>query len=94
MEDDNINEYEVWHGLAKLYSILSHWKDAETCLTKARMLKEYSAETLHTEGKSLTILPKKLKKENLIQYRVHYISKTRFYCCFIWAETPSLSQKK
>ncbi|KAI3468939.1 hypothetical protein Pfo_025602 [Paulownia fortunei] len=50
VEDDNINEYEVWHGLAKLYSILSHWKDAEICLTKARTLKEYSAETLHTEG--------------------------------------------
>ncbi|KAG8374735.1 hypothetical protein BUALT_Bualt10G0026800 [Buddleja alternifolia] len=50
VEDDKINEYEVWHGLAKLYSSLSHWKDAEICLGKARMLKEYSAETLHTEG--------------------------------------------
>ncbi|KAL0312904.1 UNVERIFIED_CONTAM: protein NPG1 [Sesamum radiatum] len=50
MEDDNVNEYEVWHGLAKLYSSLSHWKDAEVCLGKARKLKEYSAETLHTEG--------------------------------------------
>ncbi|KAL2231759.1 UNVERIFIED_CONTAM: Protein NPG1, partial [Sesamum indicum] len=50
MEEDNINEYEVWHGLAKLYSSLSHWKDAEVCLGKARKLKEYSAETLHTEG--------------------------------------------
>ncbi|KAL0331476.1 UNVERIFIED_CONTAM: protein NPG1 [Sesamum angustifolium] len=49
MEDDNVNEYEVWHGLAKLYSSLSHWKDAEVCLGKARKLKEYSAETLHTE---------------------------------------------
>ncbi|KAK6157989.1 hypothetical protein DH2020_005303 [Rehmannia glutinosa] len=50
VEDDNINEYEVWHGLAQLYSILSHWKDAEICLEKARTLKEYSAEILHTEG--------------------------------------------
>ncbi|EYU32843.1 hypothetical protein ABFS82_01G093900 [Erythranthe guttata] len=50
VEDDNIDEYEVWHGLAKLYSILSHWKDAEVCLEKARTLKEYSAESLHTEG--------------------------------------------
>ncbi|KAK4483602.1 hypothetical protein RD792_010801 [Penstemon davidsonii] len=36
VEDDKINEYEVWHGLAKLYSSLSHWKDAEICLEKAR----------------------------------------------------------
>ncbi|GER30505.1 tetratricopeptide repeat (TPR)-containing protein [Striga asiatica] len=50
VEDGNVNEYEVWHGLAQLYSILSHWKDAEICLTKARSLKEYSAEILHAEG--------------------------------------------
>ncbi|XP_073118730.1 protein NPG1 isoform X2 [Henckelia pumila] len=50
VEDDKINEYEVWHGLAKLYSSLSHWKDAEICLQKASALKEYSAEILHTEG--------------------------------------------
>ncbi|KAL1548997.1 Protein npg1 [Salvia divinorum] len=50
VEDWNANEFEVWHGLAKLYSTLSHWKDAEVCLGKARTLKEYSPETLHTEG--------------------------------------------
>ncbi|KAK3002035.1 hypothetical protein RJ639_022546 [Escallonia herrerae] len=50
-EDDKVNEYEVWHGLANLYSSLSHWNDAEICLGKARALIEYSAETLHTEGK-------------------------------------------
>ncbi|PIN24754.1 putative calmodulin-binding protein [Handroanthus impetiginosus] len=50
VEVDNVNEYEVWHGLAKLYSSLSHWKDAEICLGKARTLKEYSAETLRTQG--------------------------------------------
>ncbi|KAL2482044.1 tetratricopeptide repeat (TPR)-containing protein [Forsythia ovata] len=50
VEDDKINEYEVWHGLANLYSSLCHWKDAEICLGKARGLIEYSAETLHTEG--------------------------------------------
>ncbi|KAG6783938.1 hypothetical protein POTOM_009620 [Populus tomentosa] len=27
--DDRVNEYEVWHGLADLYSRLSHWKDME-----------------------------------------------------------------
>ncbi|KAK3011349.1 hypothetical protein RJ639_012800 [Escallonia herrerae] len=50
-EDDKVNEYEVWHGLANLYSSLSHWNDAEICLGKARALIEYSAETLHAEGK-------------------------------------------
>lgn len=50
IEDDKVNEFEVWHGLAKLYSRLSYWKDAEICLGKAKELNEYSAETLHTEG--------------------------------------------
>ncbi|KAJ7953345.1 tetratricopeptide repeat protein 7A-like [Quillaja saponaria] len=49
-EDDKVNEFEVWHGLAILYSSLSHLKDAEICLQKARELKQYSAATLHTEG--------------------------------------------
>ncbi|XP_047330614.1 protein NPG1-like [Impatiens glandulifera] len=49
-DDDKVNEFQVWHGLANLYSSLSHWKDAEICLDKARGLIEYSAETLHTEG--------------------------------------------
>ncbi|KAK2968827.1 hypothetical protein RJ640_028220 [Escallonia rubra] len=49
-EDDKVNEYEVWHGLANLYSSLSHWNDAEICLGKARALIEYSAETLHRRG--------------------------------------------
>ncbi|CAK7346624.1 unnamed protein product [Dovyalis caffra] len=49
-EDDRVNEYEVWHGLADLYYRLSHWKDMEVCLGKARELKQYSAEVIHTEG--------------------------------------------
>ncbi|KAI5339801.1 PREDICTED: tetratricopeptide repeat [Prunus dulcis] len=50
VEDDKVDEFEVWHGLADLYSSLSHWKDAEICLSKASELKRHSAETLHTEG--------------------------------------------
>ncbi|XWS30094.1 hypothetical protein CRYUN_Cryun24cG0088500 [Craigia yunnanensis] len=50
VEDDKVNEFEVWHGLANLYSSLSYWKDAEICLRKAREMKQYSAELLHTEG--------------------------------------------
>jgi len=46
-----VSEFEVWLGLAKLYSTLSHWKDIEVCLEKACSLRQYSAEMLHTEGK-------------------------------------------
>ncbi|XP_021274257.1 protein NPG1 isoform X1 [Herrania umbratica] len=48
--DDKVNEFEVWHGLANLYSSLSHWKDVEICLKKAREMKPYSAKLLLTEG--------------------------------------------
>lgn len=50
LEDDKVNEFEVWQGLANLYSSLSHWKDAEICLDKAREMKPFSASILHTEG--------------------------------------------
>ncbi|OAY60689.1 protein NPG1 [Manihot esculenta] len=50
VDDEKVNEFEVWHGLADLYSRLSHWKDVEVCLGKARGLKQYAAELLHTEG--------------------------------------------
>ncbi|XP_009133568.1 protein NPG1 [Brassica rapa] len=51
MEEDKVNEFEVWHGLAYLYSSLSHWNDVEVCLKKAGELKQYSASMLHTEGR-------------------------------------------
>ncbi|XP_039146181.1 protein NPG1-like isoform X1 [Dioscorea cayenensis subsp. rotundata] len=47
---DRINEFEVWQGLANLYSSLSHWRDAEICLEKAKMLKPFSAATMHVQG--------------------------------------------
>ncbi|CAH9106593.1 unnamed protein product [Cuscuta europaea] len=50
VEEAKVNECEVWHGLANLYSSLSRWQDAEICLAKARALVEYSPETLHIEG--------------------------------------------
>lgn len=50
VEDENVSEFEVWRGLANLYSGLSHWRDAEICLEKSRTLKPYSASTLHIEG--------------------------------------------
>ncbi|VVB03184.1 unnamed protein product [Arabis nemorensis] len=51
MEEDKVNEFEVWHGLAYLYSSLAHWNDVEVCLKKAGELKQYSASMLHTEGR-------------------------------------------
>ncbi|CAI8608844.1 unnamed protein product [Vicia faba] len=48
--DDQISEFDVWHGLANLYASLSHWKDAEICLQKARELKQYSAATTQIQG--------------------------------------------
>ncbi|GAV59996.1 TPR_2 domain-containing protein [Cephalotus follicularis] len=50
VENDRLNEFEVWLGLANLYSSLSYWKDVEICLVKARELKQYSAEIRLTEG--------------------------------------------
>lgn len=48
-----MNEFEVWNGLANLYSSVSHWKDAEICLGKAVEMKDYSVESLHLLGKKL-----------------------------------------
>ncbi|CAD5190858.1 protein NPG1-like [Musa acuminata AAA Group] len=53
VEDDDFNEFEVWQGLANLYSGLSHWRDAEICLEKAGALKPFSSSILHTEGSML-----------------------------------------
>lgn len=69
--DDRVNEYEVWHGLADLYYRLSHWKDMEVCLGKARELKQYSAEVLYTEGVMLQGRGK-LKKPCLLILMLFY----------------------
>ncbi|XXG79015.1 hypothetical protein AAC387_Pa09g0176 [Persea americana] len=47
---DSVGEFEVWQGLATVYSSLSRWRDAGICLEKAKVLKQYSAATFHTEG--------------------------------------------
>ncbi|XXG84599.1 hypothetical protein AAC387_Pa10g2087 [Persea americana] len=48
--NNQVSECEVWQCLATLYASLSHWNDAEICLEKARMLKQYCPATLNTEG--------------------------------------------
>ncbi|KAL9244270.1 hypothetical protein vseg_018066 [Gypsophila vaccaria] len=50
VDGEKVDEFDVWLGLANLYSTLSHWKDVEVCLEKAQSLRQYSAEALHTEG--------------------------------------------
>lgn len=50
-----MSEFEVWQGLANLYSSLSYWRDAEICLQKAKALKTYSATTLHAEGEETSV---------------------------------------
>lgn len=54
--DGSVTEFEIWQGLANLYSSLSYWRDAEICLKKARALKSYSAATLHAEGEARFII--------------------------------------
>ncbi|KAF7092617.1 hypothetical protein CFC21_095082 [Triticum aestivum] len=49
-EAGGVTEFEIWQGLANLYSGLSHTRDAEVCLQKATALKSYSAATLEAEG--------------------------------------------
>uniref|UniRef100_A0A7N0U9Z1 Tetratricopeptide repeat protein 7A n=3 Tax=Kalanchoe fedtschenkoi TaxID=63787 RepID=A0A7N0U9Z1_KALFE len=50
VHEEKISEFDVWHGLANLYSSLSHWKDVEICLDKCNEFKGFSVETLHAEG--------------------------------------------
>ncbi|KAG0612639.1 hypothetical protein M758_6G043200 [Ceratodon purpureus] len=45
-----VEEVEVWHDLAQVYTQLKQWGDAETCLEKARVLESYSAATWHITG--------------------------------------------
>jgi hypothetical protein len=50
-----VEEAEVWHDLAHVYSQLKQWEDAETCLEKARLLDSYSAATWHKTGEDLKL---------------------------------------
>ena len=50
-----VEEVEVWHDLAQVYTQLKQWGDAETCLEKARVLESYSAATWHITGENLNL---------------------------------------
>ncbi|KAF8114474.1 hypothetical protein N665_0036s0009 [Sinapis alba] len=43
-------ELGTWHDLAHIYIDLSQWRDAETCLTRSRLIAPYSPVRYHTEG--------------------------------------------
>lgn len=43
-------EMETWHDLAKLYTSLSQWRDAEVCLSKSKAIDPHSASRWHATG--------------------------------------------
>ncbi|EPS61061.1 hypothetical protein M569_13738 [Genlisea aurea] len=43
-------EMETWHDLARVYSSLSQWNDAEICLKKSEAIDPHSASRLHSQG--------------------------------------------
>lgn len=51
-----VEEVEVWQDLSRVYTQLKQWKDAETCLEKARSLDSYSAATWHNTGENLNLI--------------------------------------
>ncbi|XP_010433197.1 PREDICTED: tetratricopeptide repeat protein 7A isoform X2 [Camelina sativa] len=43
-------ELGTWHDLAHIYINLSQWRDAQSCLSKSRLIAPYSSVRYHTEG--------------------------------------------
>jgi hypothetical protein len=52
-----VEEVEVWHDLASVYTELKQWRDAETCLEKAQALKTFSTVTWCATGEKANFLP-------------------------------------
>ncbi|PON33126.1 N-terminal acetyltransferase A, auxiliary subunit [Parasponia andersonii] len=64
---DRSLEMETWHDLAKLYTNLSQWRDAEVCLSKSQAINPHSASRWHCTG--LLNEAKGLHQEALISFR-------------------------
>jgi hypothetical protein len=77
--DDGVNEYEIWEGLANMYSSLSYWRDAEICLQKARALKSYSAAALHAEGTEKFFITRIYINHLVPFYRAYKLYEFRLY---------------
>jgi tetratricopeptide (TPR) repeat protein len=43
-------ELGTWHDLAHIYINLSQWRDAESCLSRSRLIAPYSSVRYHIEG--------------------------------------------
>lgn len=51
MQDrERVEQVEVWHDLAQVYTQLKQWHDAEICLEKAQLVDSYSVATWHITG--------------------------------------------
>lgn len=48
-----VEEAEVWHDLAQVYTQLKQWHDAETCLEKARLFDSFAVATWHNSGEDI-----------------------------------------
>ncbi|KAH1266666.1 Protein NPG1 [Glycine max] len=68
VEEDKVNEFDTWHGLANLYASLSHWKDAEICLQKVFCLKDVG----------------KMKKLFVLLLMLYYLNQTMFHARSRW----------
>lgn len=49
-QTDRSLEMETWHDLADVYTSLSQWRDAETCLLKSKAINPHSASRWHSTG--------------------------------------------
>jgi hypothetical protein len=91
-----VSEFEVWQGLANLYSSLSYWRDADICLQKAKALKTYSAATLHAEGEEfpVTCLMSHAYFHLLFGmyeiYQTVYACVVLFACCYKWISSINI----
>lgn len=65
-EEDRKLEMGTWYDLANAYTSMSHWRDAEVCISKLKAISPYSASGWHATGRLQEA--KGLHKESLISY--------------------------
>ncbi|KAE9457249.1 hypothetical protein C3L33_10851, partial [Rhododendron williamsianum] len=61
-------EIEAWNDLAKIYTKLESWPDAEICLGKAKCIEFYSSRTWHQTG--MLFEAREMHKEALVAFTV------------------------
>lgn len=65
-EVDRKLEMGAWYELASVYTSMSHWRDAEVCISKLKAISPYSASGWHATGQLQEA--KGLHKESLTSY--------------------------